>query len=81
MDHTDCDCGKRGYPSRATCKSAHKMSGARLRFYRCPISRDWHATNDQKNQKIQNHLRKCPRRLKPSRRWKALVADPHRGVA
>ncbi|HET6497219.1 MAG TPA: hypothetical protein VFH61_17870 [Thermoleophilia bacterium] len=48
MDYTNCECGKRGYESRRTAKKAHRMAGARLRFYCCRTG-CWHATNDEKN--------------------------------
>lgn len=70
VDYTGCGCGKRGYPSRTRARRAHKTSGARLRFYKCPATGLWHATNDEKRQRHQSPRRQTRRvRLRPSRRW------------
>ena len=48
MSHLDCPCGKRGFTSKTTARRAHIRSGSRLRFYLCPDSWTWHATNHEK---------------------------------
>ncbi len=43
-----CTCGKVGHTSKRQARRAHAKARDRLRFYVCPESGSWHATNDEK---------------------------------
>ena len=43
-----CGCGKRLFPSEKAARTAHAKAHYRIRTYRCPGGRGYHATNQEK---------------------------------